>query len=322
MGEVETAALCAKHPDKAAIAQCDHCGKPLCSRCRVEDVAAEEVFCSHSCRDTHPATGTEKTLSEVELIEGLHHPILEGWKLWGRSMPTLAIRCAPLAVLMVLIMVGVSEPPEDLSEPTSGEEGYILLSCGAAILFLAVFLFGFAYTQVILSQRYSGHVQGDAFLWTIKRFIPWIATLAIYLTAVFVGMFALLVPGIWLGVRLFWVDEFVLVHRAGPIQAIKESWQLTDGNFGAIFGFQFVAGWASWLVFACAGIVIGIVTAVLGEPDILGPIHLTVMGSSLVFLVIFLAYGALHAPELVYLYGMRADRSRSLARSNKILGLS
>ena len=212
MGEVETAALCAKHPELEAIALCDHCGKPLCSRCRVEDVAAEEVFCSHSCRDTHAATGTEKTLSEVELIEGLHHPILEGWKLWGRSMATLAIRCAPLAVLMGLTVGSLPQPSEDLSEPTSS------LFCGAAILSLGVFLFGIAYTQVLLSQWYSGHVQGNAFLWTAARFVPWLVALTMYGAAVVIGFLLLFIPGIWLGIRLFWVDEFVLVHRAGPFR--------------------------------------------------------------------------------------------------------
>ena len=103
---------------------------------------------------------------------------------------------------------------------------------------------------------------------------------------------------------------------------MKESWQLTENNFGRIFGFQFLAGLASNLVFICGGIVLGIGTAVLEAPNILGPIALEVVEVSFTSLVIFLFYGALHAPELVYLYGMRADRSRSLARSYKILGLS
>ncbi len=83
MAKLETASLCTVHPNCAAIALCDHCSKPLCSQCRVEDVAPEEVFCSPERRKTHAATRTKKTINERELIDGFHHPFWGGLETMG-----------------------------------------------------------------------------------------------------------------------------------------------------------------------------------------------------------------------------------------------
>ena len=205
-------------------------------------------------------------------------------------------------------------------ESLAAEGGETALSEGNEFLLLLMMAFGIALTQVILSQRYTRLVQGDPYAWTLRRFVPWALSWVICIAAIGLGMLALLVPGIILALRLFWADEFVLVHRAGPIQAFKESWRLTSGNIGSIFVFQFLAGWAAYVVLIPIGVLflaLAALVQLLGSSEYLGPLELT-----LVYLMIFVGYGGLHGPEIVYFYGMRAEQSRSLVRSAKVLDIT
>ena len=180
--------------------------------------------------------------------------------------------------------------------------------------------FGIALTQVILSQRYTRLVQGNPYTWTLRRFVPWVLTWIICFAAIVLGTLALLIPGIILGLRLFWADEFALIHRAGPIQALKESWKLTSGNIGSLFVFQFLAGLAAYVVLIPMGILVlafMVLVLLLGSPEYLLPLE-----NALIYLMIFVGYGGLHGPEIVYFYGMRAEQSRSLVRSAKVLDVT
>ena len=205
-------------------------------------------------------------------------------------------------------------------DPLAAEDGETTISDGTEVFILLMAAFGIALTQVILSQRYTRLVQGDPYAWTLRRFVPWTLSWIICLAAVFLGMLALVVPGIILALRLFWADEFALVHRAGPIQALKESWKLTSGNTGSIIGFQFFAGLAAYVVLIPVGalaVALAALVQLLGSSEYVG-----LLATTLVYLMIFVGYGGLHGPEIVYFYGMRAEQSRSLVRSAKVLDLT
>ena len=109
--------------------------------------------------------------------------------------------------------------------------------------------------------------------------------------------------------RLFWADEFALVHGKGPIAALRASWQLTRNAAGPVFMFQFILGWAQNLILLPA--IIGI-TALLAGLESIGwshPDRLTIFEGVVLPLILFIVYGAMHAPELVEFYGMRAARA-------------
>ena len=186
-----------------------------------------------------------------------------------------------------------------------------------AVILLVGLCFGIALTQVIFSQQYSGLVRGNVYWWTLQRIIPWALSLAMVWVITVLGMMAFVLPGIYLGLRLFWADEFVLVHRSGPIRALRQSWELTRGDAGSVFRFQFVAGLAAYGVIIAGALVLAAVGALgelLGSPQNWEPVTLTC-----VWLLIFVGYGALHAWEIVYLYGMRTKRASSLAASTRTL---
>ena len=66
---------------------------------------------------------------------------------------------------------------------------------------------------------------------------------------------------LWAGVRLFFVTQAAVVEGAGPVDAIKRSWQLTKGAFWRILGRQILL---ALLLGAIVGVVVGGASVVLG----------------------------------------------------------
>jgi uncharacterized membrane protein len=77
--------------------------------------------------------------------------------------------------------------------------------------------------------------------------------------AVGIGFLLLVLPGIFLLVRLYFYP-FAVAEGAGPIEAIQRSWDLTRGLFWKVFGFMIVAG----LIMMAGVLVFGIGVLVAG----------------------------------------------------------
>jgi hypothetical protein len=101
---------------------------------------------------------------------------------------------------------------------------------------------------VLLSRAYAENERGTPWPYVGPGYLPWLLASACFVAGVGLGTLSLIVPGILIGVRLFWADEFALVHGYGPVSAIRESLDLTRGRAGQIFGFQFTLGFAEYLV--------------------------------------------------------------------------
>jgi len=270
----------------------------------VEDVAAEKEYCSSECRAGARAAQLEGGLTtDAEMLAAYATPIRSGWKLWFRAMGPLALYTAPAAVVLGYALTETAADVE-------GEGGFGL----AHWLFFLAGAVGIAVAQVVLSQKYVGHAVGNPYSLVMQRFLPWIAAFVLTWGLIIGGYLVLIVPGIYLSLRLFWAEEFALVHGAGPIQAIRESWDLTTGSAGAVFGFQFLAGLAAYGVFVAVGLAavsVGAALEVLPTP-ISGTLRMV-----LVCWAMLIGYGGLHAPEIVYLYGMRAERSTSFGEASR-----
>lgn len=288
MPEINRRALCVKHAPELAVGECDHCGNAFCDACRVEALTIPEIYCSEPCREAAEPDGFER------FSAGFKAPFRTGIKLWADALPALLRHTLPVALVMAALLIFVY--PDWVSE--QGPAPSITLIIGLML----VAAYGIVLTSTVLSQNYTGLIRGNAHVWAAKRLLPWAATWALLALGTFLGYLALIIPGIIIALRLFWADEFALVHRAGPIASVKESWALTKGALGEIFVFQFIAGAFGWVIFM-AGLIgltaLGVVTPLAGAIGV----PLTFFVGSMVF---FVGYGALHAPELAKFYGMRA----------------
>ena len=268
--------------------------------------------------------------SDGRLLPGLVSPILTGGRLWGRSLGSLARYLIPLALLLTVVawtqdpssLVGeidevdstvlgtpVAEVPRPV-ETADIDVGADLGSTVTALLLAFLFAFSIALIGVVLSQCHTGRVKGNLYFWTLKRLVPWAVTWSLVLFLTFLGFIAFIVPGIIIGLRLFWADELALIHGAGPIRALKESWQLTKNAAGAVFGFQFLAGLAMYPILLAAIVSFVLITLPFGLLSSFGTGGLAdIVFTFIAVLILFITYGALHAPELAYFYGIRAARA-------------
>ncbi len=59
----------------------------------------------------------------------------------------------------------------------------------------------------------------------------------VFSIAVGIGLLLLVIPGIYIAIRLFFFDYFLVDQRQGAIEALKSSWNMTKGNVFQIFCF-------------------------------------------------------------------------------------
>lgn len=73
----------------------------------------------------------------------------------------------------------------------------------------------------------------------LEYWLPMVITLVLMYVAVFAGLMLFIVPGIWIGIKLSFAFFEVLLANRTPIEAIKQSWNLTTGHGGKIFAGAF-----------------------------------------------------------------------------------
>lgn len=291
---------CARHPGASAVADCPVCGAPFCAECRVEKVGAEKVYCSDACR---ARDGLVASVSDAELAAAAKTPIRSGWRLWVRSAPWVSRHTLPVAAVMALLVVMSGSTIAGAMDESRGPAP----SLAATVILWGLFGYGIALSGVVLSSTHTGHRVGNAHLWTLRRLVPVVVVWAMVLAAGFLGFLLLIIPGIIIGIRLFWADEFALVHAAGPLTACRESWRLTRNREGSVFVFQFILGLAEYLILIL--VVIAFLGITLGANGIgARSAVISFVEATLVFWLVFTAYGSAHAPELVYFYGLRAGK--------------
>jgi len=268
MSQLVPAGSCARHPDRVANAQCDACKSPFCTSCRLRAVVVDGEFCSDKCRDRTEAARTH-------LLAGLEYPLATGWKLWVSSLSTVVQYVTPIAAGAAVV--------------------WQLNNAGLAALLA---LFSVALTRTILCQRYAALTRGNPYFWAARRFIPWVVTLSCALALMLASLG-------FVSFRLFWADEFSLIHRMGPIQSLRQSWYLTSGlSFDEMYVAQMFVEVPKLLAVG----LVAFLAAVYPLPS-MGP-----WGDGLtafaMFLVAVVGYSALYAPEVARFFGMYVAQVR------------
>jgi hypothetical protein len=169
-----------------------------------------------------------------------------------------------------------------------------------------------AVNGVLISSAHAGIETGNAYLAAGRRIVPWALVWIVVGVTSFVGSLLLIVPGIIVGVRLFWADEFALLHSRGVVSALRESWELTRGKVWRILRLQVLVALS-----AIAGIVV-IVMFTVALLSMMNPLitpwlqtEIAVIAGvitlfTVAVLALLLMNGAVHSAQVVYFYGLRA----------------
>lgn len=307
MTDLTPGAICARHPGKASAGTCDRCGKSFCGECRVEDVAAERVYCSDECRNAERATRPD-TRTDDALLQGYSHPILVGARSWARSLGPVTAAVGPIAggaaVLTLLFGGFAAKSGPGYNSP--------LLS-----VLVAVGIFGAALAGVVTSRSHTGHAGSHAYLHTLQRLVPWTITWMLMMGVTVIGYVLLVIPGIYFNMRVFWADEFALAHRVNPFKALDESWQISRGQAGKTFALEFALG---WIMFALALAIVLPLTALYGAVSSIVPdVNVTdAIFAGLGTFLILVAYSLVHSMQIALFHALRARHaSAPVAEAHK-----
>jgi len=102
--------------------------------------------------------------------------------------------------------------------------------------------------------------------------------LAILMTlGIVLGMLACLVPGLILACGWFIAVPAAVIERLGPVEAMRRSWDLTEGRRGTIFGYLMLLGLALGGLALVAGIAIGGATLASGGASLTTTVILQVV---------------------------------------------
>ena len=97
---------------------------------------------------------------------------------------------------------------------------------------------------------------GAAFRAAAPRILPAIAAVTLAAVAIFAGFLLLVVPGIYLAVRLYLSAQASVLDRLSPVAALRRSGELVEGEWWATLGRLLLAGLAFGLI-AIAGQAVG-----------------------------------------------------------------
>ncbi len=242
--------------------------------------------------------GNDTITSKENLIDGFKHPFVTGAKLWSHSFLPLVKRIGlPIAGLVFVAVLFLQRYDFD-SNPTAGMT--LLAAAGLAIVYVIFVI------DLLISHLHTGNSIDNIYHVATRRFLPTAVTWLIAIIAVFMGTLLLIIPGIILGLRLFWADEFALVNGQTPIAAIRSSFDLTRAFGGRIWLFQFLEGLLSSGVFVAA---IFILIPVAELKSLIATDLFTALWAAVLFLLFTLGYSFLHASEVAYFYGLRAEKA-------------
>lgn len=100
-----------------------------------------------------------------------------------------------------------------------------------AILSLVIgSLFSLGYLRNIFQALDGEEPQFSAYGQESRKLIKYIAASLIYSIIVFIGTILLIIPGIYLGIRLQFFSAFIVDEDCGAIESLKRSWAITKNE--------------------------------------------------------------------------------------------
>jgi len=111
-----------------------------------------------------------------------------------------------------------------------------ILSLGEYLFFAVVIGIASILFYSVLSKMAFDSIEGkpelsEAVALSVRKLIPLIVMYILYVLIVVFGSILLIIPGIFLSIRLFYSQYFILFENKGVIESFRSSWQIIKGNW-------------------------------------------------------------------------------------------
>lgn len=195
-----------------------------------------------------------------------------GFRLVRRRFGTLVVCtlvvATPLTVISTLLQLSTDPESFDFSSDgtTADAEGSAIAASliSNVIQYVMIVLIVAACFRAVSAAYLGQEVRArESLRFAVTRMIPLLVALLLVTLALIPAFLLLLVPGIWLGVRLSMTFPAIVFERLGPLAGMARSFRLVKGHWWRTFGVFLVAVLLMFVLSFALGAVLGIVTGVV-----------------------------------------------------------
>lgn len=133
------------------------------------------------------------------------------------------------------------EEPELIASVTGilslGEYLFFALVVGIASILLYSILSKIAFDSIVGKPELS-----EAVALSVRKFLPIFVMYILYVLIVVFGSILLIIPGIFLSIKLFYSQYFILFDNKGVIESLRSSWRMVKGNWRRTFALILIWG--------------------------------------------------------------------------------
>ena len=128
-------------------------------------------------------------------------------------------------------------------EEVKPDEALFFLKIFIVIILIAIYL-----DSVTVRLAYTKSSVLRAFGFALKKYIVVLVATLIYALIVALGTLALIVPGIYLAVRLYYFIDAIMIDEKGTIESLRISWKIAKGNWWTTFLILLILGILSFFI--------------------------------------------------------------------------
>jgi Membrane domain of glycerophosphoryl diester phosphodiesterase len=223
---------------------------------------------------------------------------------FGTLVACVLVPVVPLTILGTIVTASTDENAYDVNAPATETgtalAGFLislfLQSAGAALAVAACFK--------AISAAYLGESTTfrDSLGYAFRRFIPLMVAYILVVLIAIPGFFVLILPGIWLSVKLCMTFPAVVFERANPFRAIGRSWKLLRQNWWRVFGTLVVVFLIAFVVNFALTAVLGVVAA---GSDTISEVAFALLATIVTLLTYMLTYPLWASVMTVIYYDLR-----------------
>jgi Membrane domain of glycerophosphoryl diester phosphodiesterase len=194
-----------------------------------------------------------------------------GFKLFSARFWTLilcvVVPVVPMTILGTALQASVDPNAFDLDSTESVDSGTALAgTLVASVIQFAAASLAIAACFKTIGAAYLGERAdaGESLRYAVGRFLPLIVAYIVLVFIIAFGFILLIIPGIWIAVKLSMTFPAVVFERKGPFGGIGRSWGLTSGNWWRVFGTLVVVFLITFVMQLVLG---GLAGGILGSTD-------------------------------------------------------